>query len=178
MASAAASDHLDLGFERQRSLMVATHLESRGISDPRVLAAMTRVPRQEFVPNDVRDEAYRDGPLPIGYGQTISQPYTVAMMCEALLLTGNENVLEVGTGSGYAACVLSYLARQVHTIERIPDLALFAEARIQKLGIKNVRVHIGDGSRGLPEAAPFDAIVVTAGGPSLPPDFVHQLAEA
>ena len=157
--------------------MVRNQLEFRGISDPRVLAAMASVPREEFVPDDVKDEAYRDGPLPIGYGQTISQPYTVAMMCESLQLTGNENLLEVGTGSGYAACVLSHLAQQVHTIERIPELARFAEAHIQKLGISNVQVHVGDGSLGLPEAAPFDAIVVTAGGPSVPAEFVNQLGE-
>ncbi|MBC7965058.1 MAG: protein-L-isoaspartate(D-aspartate) O-methyltransferase [Fuerstia sp.] len=177
MSSTAALHDRDSGFEKQRASMLTNHLESRGISDPRVLAAMGRVPREEFVPADERDEAYRDGPLPIGHGQTISQPYTVAMMCEALQLTGNENVLEVGTGSGYAACVLSHLARQVHTIERIPELARLAEACLQKLGIRNVRVHVGDGSLGLPEAAPFHAIVVTAGGPSVPVDFVNQLVE-
>ena len=177
MPSFADSHNPDSHFAKQRASMVRNHLESRGVSDLRVLAAMASVPREEFVPDDEKDEAYRDGPLPIGYGQTISQPYTVAMMCEALRLTGNENVLEVGTGSGYAACVLSHLAQQVHTIERIPELARFAEARIQKLGIRNVQVHVGDGSLGLSEAAPFDAIVVTAGGPSVPAGFVHQLAE-
>ncbi len=177
MPSSAASHHQDSRFARQRAFMVTSHLESRGISDSRVLAAMARVPREEFVPDDVKEEAYHDGPLPIGYGQTISQPYTVAMMCEALQLTGNENVLEVGTGSGYAACVLSHLARQVHTIERIPELTRYAEACLKKLGIRNVRCHVGDGSLGFPEAAPFDAIVVTAGGPSLPADFINQLAE-
>ncbi len=123
---------------------------------------MPGLPREEFVPDDEKEEAYRDGPLPIGYGQTISQPYTVAMMCESLQLTGNENVLEVGTGSGYAACVLSHLAQQIHTIERIPELARFAQARLSKLGICNVQVHVGDGSPGLPEAAPFDAIVMVS----------------
>ena len=177
MPSSAASNDLDLHFEKQRALMVTRHLESRGISDPRMLAAMGRVPREEFVPAEVKEEAYRDGPLPIGHGQTISQPYTVAVMCEALQLKGNENVLEVGTGSGYAASVLSHLARQVHTIERIPELARLAEACLKKLGIRNVRVHVGDGSLGLSEAAPFDAIVVTAGGPSVPADFVNQLVE-
>lgn len=177
MPSPAASHDRDSGFEKQRASMLTNHLKSRGISDPRVLAAMATVPREEFVPDDEKAEAYRDGPLPIGHGQTISQPYTVAMMCEALQLTGNENVLEVGTGSGYAACVLSHLAQQVHTIERIPELARLAEARLQHLGIRNVQVHVGDGSLGLPEAAPFDAIVVTAGGPSVPADFVNQLVE-
>lgn len=164
-------------FQKQRGLMVKHHLESRGISDTRVLAAMANVPREQFVPDDVRDEAYRDGPLPIGFGQTISQPYTVAMMCEALQLTGTENVLEVGTGSGYATCVLSYLARFVHTIERIPELAQLAVEHLRKLGVSNVQVHVGDGSLGLPEAAPFDAIVVTAGGPSVPSGFMNQLTD-
>lgn len=177
MAVSASSHNPDFGFEKQRALMVTHQLESRGISDPRVLAAMGRVAREVFVPDNVKDRAYRDGPLPIGFGQTISQPYTVAMMCESLQLTGNENVLEVGTGSGYAACVLSCLAQQVHTIERIPELGRLAEFRIQELGIRNVQVHVGDGSLGLPEAAPYDAIVVTAGGPSVPAEFVNQLAE-
>ena len=177
MPSSPASHDRDSGFEKQRAFMLTNHLQSRGISDPRVLAAMATVPREEFVPVDEKAEAYRDGPLPIGHGQTISQPYTVAMMCEALQLTGNENVLEVGTGSGYAACVLSHLAQQVHTIERIPELARLAEARLQHLGIRNVQVHVGDGSLGLPKAAPFDAIVVTAGGPSVPADFINQLVE-
>lgn len=142
MPSSSGSHNLDSRFEKQRALMVRNHLESRGKSDPRVLAAMARVP--------------------IGYGQTISQPYTVAMMCESLQLTGNENVLEVGTGSDYAACVLSHLAQQIHTIERISELARFAQARLSKLGICNVQVHVGDGSPGLPEAAPFDAIVMVS----------------
>lgn len=177
MPSPAATHDPDPYYAKQRAMMVSRHLESRGISDPRVLAAMRRVPREEFVPADEKMEAYRDGPLPIGHEQTISQPYTVAMMCEALQLNGDENVLEVGTGSGYAACVLSHLARQVHTIERIPELARLAEARLQQLGIRNVQVHVGDGSLGLPAAAPFEAIVVTAGGPSVPSDFVNQLSE-
>lgn len=164
-------------FYRQRLRMVARHLESRGIADPRVLAAMSSVPREEFVPPKSRDEAYHDGPIPIGRGQTISQPYTVAMMCQALQLTGDEKVLEIGTGSGYAACVLSHLAREIHTIERIPELASLAAERIKRLEYHNVQVHTGDGSLGLAEEAPFDAIVVTAGGPDLPSAYADQLAE-
>ncbi|HQX50227.1 MAG TPA: protein-L-isoaspartate(D-aspartate) O-methyltransferase, partial [Planctomycetaceae bacterium] len=164
-------------FSKQRAWMVTRQIEARGIKDPRVLAAMREVPRELFIPESCRDEAYDDGPLPIGHGQTISQPFTVAMMCEALQLIGTEKVLEIGTGSGYAACILSNLARQVHTIERIPELARSAEARIRDLAITNVRVHVGDGSLGLPDEAPFDAIVVTAGGPSLPSAFESQLAE-
>lgn len=164
-------------FSKQRAWMVTRQIEARGIKDPRVLAAMREVPRELFIPESRRDEAYDDGPLPIGHCQTISQPYTVAMMCEALQLIGTEKVLEIGTGSGYAACILSKLARQVHTIERIPELARNAEARIRDLAITNVRVHVGDGSLGLPDAAPFDAIVVTAGGPSLPLAFQSQLAD-
>jgi protein-L-isoaspartate(D-aspartate) O-methyltransferase len=157
--------------------MVIHQLESRGIQDRRVLEAMRQVPREKFVPKERQDEAYRDGPLPIGYAQTISQPYTVAIMCEALNLTGLENVLEIGTGSGYAASVLGRLAQEVHTVERIPELAHSARTAIQSLGIQNVHVHVGDGSLGLPEHSPFDAIAVTAGGPGLPAAFSEQLAE-
>ena len=162
---------------RQRALMVSQQLEPRGIKNRRVLSVMGEIPRELFIPENLRGEAYNDGPLPIGHAQTISQPYTVAMMCEALKLTGTEKVLEIGTGSGYAACILSRLARQVHTIERIPELVRSADTRIRNLGITNVRVHFGDGSLGLPEEAPFDAIVVTAGGPSLPAAFKTQLAD-
>jgi protein-L-isoaspartate(D-aspartate) O-methyltransferase len=164
-------------FAKQRTSMVSHQLESRGIMDRRVLEAMAHVPREQFVPRELWDEAYCDGPLPIGYSQTISQPYTVAMMCEALSLQGHEKVLEIGTGSGYAASVLGRLAREVHTIERIPELAHSAELHIQALGIQNVHVHVGDGSMGLPENSPFEAIVVTAGGPSLPPALSEQLEE-
>lgn len=164
-------------FRKQRAAMVKHHLESRGIADSRVLAAMATVRREEFVPEALRDDAYRDGPLSIGHSQTISQPYTVAMMCEALQLTGSEKVLEIGTGSGYAACVLSHLAREVHTIERIPELAASAGHRLRESGIRNVHVHLGDGSLGLPSEAPFDAIVAAAGGPALPVAFESQLSE-
>lgn len=164
-------------FGRQRASMVATQLEARGIADERVLAAMAKIPREEFLPPESRDEAYRDGPVPIGFRQTISQPYTVAMMSEALKLRGNEKVLEIGTGSGYAAAVLGLLAREVHTVERVPELASFATENLRRLEINNVRIHVGDGSLGLPEESPFDAIVVTAGGPLLPPAFSEQLRD-
>lgn len=172
----AATDNQD-HFAQQRATMVARQLQARGIVDTAVLAAMNSIPREKFVPADHQSEAYRDGPLPIGYGQTISQPYTVAMMCEALLLTGTEKVLEIGTGSGYAACVLSKLAKEVHTIELISELAAKAKVRIQDMGISNVQVYTGDGSVGLREQAPFAAIVVAAGGPSLPSALADQLAD-
>lgn len=161
----------------QRTEMVMQHLVRRGIADQRVLDAMGDVPREEFVPQQFLKAAYEDGPLPIGHQQTISQPYTVAFMCEALKLNGTENVLEVGTGSGYAAAVLSRLARQVHTIERISELAAAAQSRLERLGIDNVVVHSGDGSVGFPDAAPYDAILVSAGAPELPHVLVDQLAE-
>jgi len=176
MVASSRSDNTS-EFAKQRAAMVVRQLESRRITDRRVLEAMAEVPRENFVPEDLQDEAYGDGPLPIGYAQTISQPYTVAMMCEALNLAGTEKVLEIGTGSGYAACVLGKLAREVHTIERIPELARTAETHLRALGVQNVYVHVGDGSLGLPEHSPFDAIVVTAGGPSLPAAYSEQLAE-
>jgi len=156
--------------------MVHEQLVRRGITDERVLKAMTDVPREEFVPSELRDFSWDDGPLPIGHSQTISQPYTVARMCEALQLTGDETVLEVGAGSGYSACVLSCLARQVHAIERIPDLARDADTRIARLGY-NVAVCNGDGSLGLPDEAPFDAIVIAAGAPFVPKACAEQLTE-
>jgi protein-L-isoaspartate(D-aspartate) O-methyltransferase len=164
-------------FSRQRESMVEHQLVTRGLQDQRVLDAMRRVPREHFMPPADRDSAYHDGPFPIGHGQTISQPYTVAFCCEALELLGSEKVLEVGTGSGYAACVLARLAAEVHSIERIPELAESARQRIAELGVNNVHIHVGDGSLGLPAAAPFDAIVVAAGGPSLPRAFAEQLSE-
>jgi protein-L-isoaspartate(D-aspartate) O-methyltransferase len=157
--------------------MVEIQLRGRDITDERVLEAMLQVPREAFVPDAQQDEAYDDWPLPIGFGQTISQPYTVAFMLQALGLQGTENALEIGTGSGYAAAVLSHLARTVHTIERIPELARQAQARLQSLGYDNVQVHTADGSLGLPQQAPFDAIVVTAGAKSLPESLREQLAD-
>ena len=157
--------------------MVQQQLRIRGIKDERVLAAMTKVPREEFVPQDSRTASYDDGPLPIGYDQTISQPYMVAAMTEALELTGSERVLEIGTGSGYQAAVLSLLVRQVLTVESNTSLALAAQERLSNLGYANVHVHNGDGSAGFLDAAPYDAILVTAGAPEIPQVFASQLRE-
>jgi len=157
--------------------MVSAHLRARGIRDPRVLAAMLAVPREAFVPEALREEAYADWPHPIGAGQTISQPFTVAYMAQAAELRGDEKILEVGTGSGYGAAVLSHLGAEVHTIERLPALAERAAATLERLDYSSVHVHIGDGSLGLDEQAPFDAIVVTAGAGYLPPAYSQQLAE-
>jgi protein-L-isoaspartate(D-aspartate) O-methyltransferase len=157
--------------------MVERWVAVRGIDDARVLEAMRTVPRHEFVPRALADLAYEDEPLPIGSGQTISQPYIVARMMETLELDGSECVLEVGTGSGYAAAVLSKLAREVNTVERIPSLADEAFERLSALGCENVRLHEGDGSKGWSQAAPYDAIVVAAGGPHLPAALLWQLAD-
>lgn len=157
--------------------MVETQIRKRGVASPRVLAAMSTVPRHEFVSAEFQNDAYADKPLPIGEGQTISQPYMVAAMTEALELTGSERVLEIGTGSGYQAAVLSSLASQVITVENHTALALSAQVRLSRLGYANVHVHNGDGSAGLPDAAPYDAILVTAGAPQIPRVFVGQLRE-
>jgi protein-L-isoaspartate(D-aspartate) O-methyltransferase len=155
--------------------MVDAQLRGRDVVDERVLAAMDRVPRELFVPEKQRDHAYDDAALPIGEGQTISQPYMVARICEALGLTGSEHVLDVGTGSGYQAAVLAELAEEVDTIERIPALAERARANLVVAGYGGVRVHVGDGSRGLPDRAPFDAIAVAAAAPELPQSLYDQL---
>lgn len=157
--------------------MVARQLRPRGIDDPRVLQAMSNVPRELFVPERLQSSAYDDGALPIDEGQTISQPYTVAFMCQAAQLKPADRVLEIGTGSGYGAAVLSQIVHRVDTIERLPDLAKTAHARLTRLGYKNVAVHVGDGTRGWPAAAPYDAIIVTAGGTQLPSAYVEQLSE-
>ena len=159
-----------------RNIMVKEQLEGRGIRDPAVLAALREVPREEFVPADLMGHAYDDCPLPIGEGQTISQPYMVAYMAEALELARADRVLEIGTGSGYAAAVLSRLVADVHTVERIAALALTARERLSSLGYANVSVHVGDGSLGWPEHAPYNAIVVTAGAPQVPQPLLEQLA--
>jgi protein-L-isoaspartate(D-aspartate) O-methyltransferase len=159
-----------------RHVMVDEHLRPRGIRDPRVLDAMGSVPREKFVPLELVPHAYADRPLPIGAGQTISQPYIVALMAEALALQPTDTVLEVGTGSGYAAAVLSILATRVYTIERHFALADIARERLHRLGYANVEVRRGDGTLGWPDAAPFDAISVAAGGPEVPPSLVQQLA--
>jgi protein-L-isoaspartate(D-aspartate) O-methyltransferase len=140
-----------------------------------VLRAFAEVPREEFVDEDQARWAYEDGPLSIGYGQTISQPYIVALTADALDLQGHESVLEIGAGSGYAAAILGKLAREVHTIDRIPELCEQAAARLARLGFGNVHVHCGDGTLGLPHFAPFEAIAVAAGAPSPPPSLLQQL---
>ena len=155
--------------------MVDLQLRSRDIVDERVLAAMGRVPRELFIPEELRYRAYDDAALPIGSGQTISQPYMVARICEALALNGTEHVLDVGTGSGYQAAVLAELAADVDTIERIPGLAETARANLAAAGYDRVRVHVGDGTRGLSERAPFDAIAVAAAAPKLPQSLYDQL---
>ena len=158
-----------------RREMVERQLRSRDVTDERVLAAMERVPRELFVPESLRDRAYDDAALPIGGGQTISQPYMVARICEALALRGDERVLDVGSGSGYQAAVLAELAAEVDTIERVPELSELARANLQAAGYDRVRVHTGDGSRGLAERAPFEAIAVAAAAPELPQTLYDQL---
>lgn len=165
-------------FLHERKRMVEDQLIWRGIHDRRVLDAMRNVPRHCFVPEEYRDMAYSDCPLPIGSGQTISQPYIVAFMTEIIALKGDEKVLEVGTGSGYQAAILANLAREVHTIERHAVLAEQARRVLRELGYKNVSVYTGDGSKGLPEQAPFQAIVVTASAPKVPKPLLDQLDEA
>lgn len=157
--------------------MIAQHLRGRGIGDERVLAAMARVPRERFVARGEEAEAYADAALPIACGQTISQPYIVGMMSEALDLSGNERVLEIGTGSGYQTAILAELAGEVYSIERHAELSRAAGERLSALGYQNVRLHIGDGSLGWPEAAPFDRIIITAAGRECPPALWEQLAE-
>ncbi|WP_425263978.1 protein-L-isoaspartate(D-aspartate) O-methyltransferase [Thermosulfurimonas dismutans] len=157
--------------------MVQTQIAARGIRDERVLSAMRKVPRHFFVEEALRDQAYADHPLPIGEGQTISQPYIVAFMTEALELKGHEKVLEVGTGSGYQTAILAELARWVYSIERYPRLLERARKILEELGYTNVILRLGDGTRGWPEAAPFEAIIVTAAGPKIPEPLLDQLAE-
>jgi protein-L-isoaspartate(D-aspartate) O-methyltransferase len=165
------------GFANQRIAMVELQLRSRGIRNERVLRAMERVPRHEFVPESLRADAYADMPLPIGSGQTISQPYIVAAMLEALQLRAEDRVLEIGTGSGYMTALLAELAAEVISIERHADLAERARELLDKLGYHNVQVMIGDGSMGYPLAAPYDAIIASAAAPSIPPALIEQLNE-
>ena len=164
-------------YQKARERMVETQIAARGIRDPRVLEAMRKVPRHLFVDEALKDQAYGDYPLPIGEGQTISQPYIVALMTEALELKGPEKVLEVGTGSGYQAAILAELARWVYSIERHPSLAYRAKRILEKLGYHNVIIKVGDGTKGWPEAAPFDAIIVTAAGPKIPEPLLEQLKD-
>jgi protein-L-isoaspartate(D-aspartate) O-methyltransferase len=162
--------------EARKERMLSEHLLARGIRDAAVVKAMREVPREAFLPPGMERFAYDDGPLPIESGQTISQPYIVAYMIEALELLGQERVLEVGTGTGYAAAVASRCAAEVFTVERIASLAENARHRLQTLGYRNVLVHLGDGTLGWKEHAPYDAIVVTAGAPEVPGELLEQLA--
>ncbi len=164
-------------FNIERRRMVSEQLIERGICNVRVLDAMRWVPREVFVPHQYSHLSYADGPLPIDERQTISQPYIVALMTELLELEGEENVLEVGTGSGYQAAILGCLARRVHSIERFRRLAEQAEERLKKLGLDNVTVHVGDGSLGWPEAAPYHSILVTAAAPQAPQPLLDQLVD-
>lgn len=165
-----------MDFSQLRESMVRTQIMARGILDSRVLEVMRRVPRDRFVPDSYLDSAYDDHPLPIGEGQTISQPYIVALMTQSLSLKGNERVLEVGTGSGYQAAILAELAKEVYTVERVEILATRAREVLEGLNYHNVEVIVGDGSKGLPEKAPFDGIMVTAAAPELPQVLVEQLS--
>jgi protein-L-isoaspartate(D-aspartate) O-methyltransferase len=174
---ASAAGPAEAAFEEERRAMLVDQLERRGIRDGRVLEAMEKVERHLFVPYDVRSAAYADHPLPIGFGQTISQPYIVAFMTEAAAIRPTDRVLEIGTGSGYQAAVLGELAAEVYSIELLKPLADTAARRLASLGYANVRVRQGDGYAGWPEAGPFDAIVVTAAPEEVPEALVEQLAE-
>jgi protein-L-isoaspartate(D-aspartate) O-methyltransferase len=166
-----------LDYPVARKKMVEEQLTARGIRDPRVLEAMGRVPRHEFVDPGLASQAYLDHPLNIGFKQTISQPYIVALMTESLQLTGGEKVLEIGTGSGYQTAILAELGRHVYSIERIAPLSNGARRTLYRLGYVNFTLRIGDGTAGWPEAGPFDAILVAAAAPAIPPPYLEQLAE-
>jgi len=166
-----------MDFEGKRKWMVETQIVARGISDQRVIEAMLKVPRHRFVPEDAVPRAYDDMALPIGHGQTISQPYMVAIMTELLNLKGNEKVLEIGTGSGYQTAILAELAREVHSIERVSELAENAKQILKEMGYNNIKIYIANGTKGLPKEAPFDRILVTAGAPELPQPLLEQLAD-
>jgi protein-L-isoaspartate(D-aspartate) O-methyltransferase len=167
----------DKDFAAKRLEMLEKQLHLRGVHDEKVLAAMDAVPRHKFVPEEFRERAYEDSPLPISDGQTISQPYIVAAMTAALRLKASDRVLEIGTGCGYQAAILSRLGNEVFSVERRPKLAAEASKRLAELGYVNVHVHCGDGTLGLPEFAPFDAILVAAAAPSVPKPLLAQLAE-
>lgn len=162
--------------KKEREQMVARQIEGRGLTDPAILSAMREVPREAFVSEKHRQFAYDDGPLPILEGQTISQPYVVALMIQMLHLKPEDRVLEIGTGSGYAAAILSRIASEVHTVERMESLVEYARQNLAAVGYDNVFVHKGDGTLGWPENAPYDAIIVAAGGPNIPPALKDQLA--
>jgi protein-L-isoaspartate(D-aspartate) O-methyltransferase len=164
-------------WEHERAVMVEQQLMARGIDDEAVLKAMKKVPRDQFVPHEYRDSSYKDGPLPIGDGQTISQPYMVALMTQCLQLQGHEKVLEIGTGSGYQMAVLLSLTPSVYSIERLPSLAQYAADNLQSLGYKDLHIKVADGSCGWPEEQPFDGIIVTAGAVDIPQVLKDQLAD-
>jgi len=166
-----------INFEKERGRMVEEQIVGRGVKDTRVLAAMRKIPRHEFLPEAIRGVAYADQALPIGEGQTMSQPYMVALMTELLELKGPERVLEIGTGSGYQAAVLAELCEKVYTVERVKMLAAQARVVLDRLGYKNVAIKVYDGTYGWKETAPFDAIVVTAGSPDVPSALVDQLKD-
>jgi protein-L-isoaspartate(D-aspartate) O-methyltransferase len=168
---------LDGDYARERRLMTETQIRARGVRDPLVLAAMAKIPRHLFMPEGLRVHAYADDPLPIGDGQTISQPYIVAYMTETLGLKGGEKLLEIGTGSGYQTAVLAEIADEVWTVEIVETLALRARAVLDGLGYANIHYRVGDGSDGWPEEAPFDGIIVTAAAPRMPAALEGQLAE-
>jgi protein-L-isoaspartate(D-aspartate) O-methyltransferase len=175
LLAAAACAAKDADWARLRARMVDEQIKDRGIKDERVLQALARVPRHEFVPEKDRADAYSDGPLSIGHGQTISQPYIVALMTAEARPRPEHRVLEIGTGSGYQAAVLAELVKDVYTIELVPELANEAKERLKRLGYKNVHARAGDGYKGWPEAAPFDAVVVTCGADHVPDPLFEQL---
>ena len=164
-------------YKRERKQMVKTQIVRRGLREPRLLTAFESVPRHRFVPQEYRYAAYEDSPLPIGFSQTISQPYIVALMTDLLRLKGHERVLEIGTGSGYQAAILGMMADEVHTVEFIPELATQADKTLKELGMDNVHVHIGDGSLGWPDCAPYAGILVAAAAPQAPKALLEQLKD-
>jgi len=166
-----------MDYVRLRRAMINRTIVARGIKSTRVLEAMAAVPREEFVLADQREQAYEDNPLPIGAGQTISQPYIVALTASALNIQPTDKVLDIGTGCGYAAAVLAELGKELHSVERVPSLAISARETLKRLGYSKITVHIGDGTLGLPEHAPFNAIAVAAGSPGIPESLIKQLAE-
>ncbi len=177
MITKKGSDKKRENWEQEGLLMVKGQLKGRGISDERVLRAMEKVPRDKFVPQDYQESAHSDRPLPIGEGQTVSQPYMVGIMTQCLGLKGEERVLEIGTGSGYQSAVLMELARELFTIERIPSLGERAKSVLSELSYDRFHLKIADGTKGWPEEAPFDGIIVTAGAPDIPETLVGQLSE-